>query len=292
MIHNNYYPSLTLIKSQRHEIKPFISLAIRVKNESKGIEAFWTSLINQTYFNYCEIVFLDSGSSDNTLKFIQKLNCTIYTVKAEEFNFGSSCNLMMQLTTCAYTCFFSGHTVLQDNSMLEKAVRFIKDNDISGYFRQIPNPQYGFSDYDQSFLKYRFPTSQKKNPIRVKRNHSFSNAASIICRKHWEAVQFEQKWFGEDKVWADEINKMGFSLYYFHQSNVMHSHNDSYNDVYNRVIQSAMANFPEGIGPIKRVPIFLKVFTAIFLTSGKFFTSLKFARAHTRAYNKNNYKTV
>ncbi|MEO6524912.1 MAG: glycosyltransferase family 2 protein [Mucilaginibacter sp.] len=279
------YLSLCKIQSQKASGKPYlISIAVRVMNELGALSLFWESLVKQTIYNNLEITFLDSGSTDGTLELLQTYNCNIYTITKNEFRFGDSCNLMMELTNSQLVYFFSGHIILEDPSLLEDSYLFIKDDIGSGYFRQIPNKILGYSNYDKAFLKNRFPRYPLSSPIRIVKKHSFSNAAAIINRAHWELVKFEDVLFGEDEIWAEAVLKKQGKLYYFHAYNILHSHNDSYDDVYKRVSMAAKVKFPNGINVFKLGYIFAKVFAAVFLSSMKLKSSLKYAYAHSKAY--------
>jgi glycosyltransferase involved in cell wall biosynthesis len=261
------------------------SIAVRVKNEIVGMAAFWESLKKQTYFNELEIVFLDSGSTDNTLEYLKQLDCNIYEIESKEFSFGDSCNLMMTLTSCRHVFFFSGHVVLESESLIAEVIDFDKGENISAYFRQIPNVKFGSSAYDEAFLKHRFPSSQSKFPKLIAKQNSFSNAASVINRLHWEKVSFKEVIFGEDEIWASEILNLGGSIYYFHSLNVMHSHNDTTDDVYKRVSMAAKVKYPNGVSTGLLLFTFIKVFIAIFVNCGRFLDAIKYAKAHTKAYS-------
>jgi hypothetical protein len=278
------YKSLKKIQSQIPDNKYIASIAVRVKDEIKGLKAFWESIEKQTCFHSLEITFLDSGSTDGTISFLQNINCNIYTIESNDFNFGDSCNLMMSLTNCDYVFLFSGHVILESNILVENAYNFICGRPISGYFRQIPNEDFGCSIYDAAFLKYRFPVFKSNLPLLVKEKNSFSNAASVINRLHWENVCFNEVLFGEDEIWADELLNKGLSIYYFHQLNVMHSHNDTSIDVRKRINKAAVVKFPNGVSFFRLAFIFIKVFLAIFINSGRFLESINYAYAHAGAY--------
>jgi len=281
------YKTLKKLKSQSVNQAGYVaSVAIRVKNEIKGIDAFWQSLAKQTWFNRLEITILDSGSTDGTLDYLDKYNCNIYSIAGSEFSFGPSCNLMFELTTCPYVFFFSGHVILESERLIEDTCQFIKDKNISGYFRQVPNANFGSSIYDDAFLKHRFPQYPSALPVQVGSKNSFSNAASVMNRQHWEQVKFQNVIFGEDGLWASEVLAKNGEIYYFHTLNVAHSHNDTPAEVIKRVRMAAMVKYPNGTPLPQLLFIFAKVFTAIFVNSRQFTPSIKFAKAHTLAYTK------
>jgi glycosyltransferase involved in cell wall biosynthesis len=278
------YSTLKKIQGQTLVNNYIASIAVRVKNEEKGLPLFWESIVKQTCFQFLEITFLDSGSTDRTIPFLKSINCNIYTIESAEFNFGDSCNLMMSLTNTNYVFLFSGHVILEDNSLIETVNNFINGRHISGYFRQIPNMTFGCSVYDAAFLKFAFRTFKSSLPILIKRKNSFSNAASVISRSHWEMIYFKEVLFGEDEIWANEVLDSGGNIYYFHKFNVMHSHNDTSDDVRKRISKAAIVKFPHGINVLQLIFIFSKVFIAILISSGRLIESLRYAQAHMQAY--------
>lgn len=284
-MNHRLYPSLKQIQKQEGNNQPYlISVAVRVLNEIKGIELFWKSILTQTFFDNVQFVFLDSGSTDGTLQFLKALNCDIYTIEKSEFKYGDTCNLMMELTDCESVYFFSGHVILEDPQLLEKSYNTIKANMISAYFRQIQNPFFGYSVYDKAFLKNRFPAHDNKDFLVISNKHSFSNAASVINRMHWETNNFENVLFGEDAIWANKVLESGGKIYYFNKLNVLHSHADTCEEVYKRVKMAASVKYPRGTNVFKLAYIFSKVFFAILIDSQKLGLSFKYASAHTRAY--------
>jgi glycosyltransferase involved in cell wall biosynthesis len=281
------YKTLNKIKDQRISHEHVLSIAVRVKNEISAIADFWDSLAQQTIFDQLEIVFLDSGSSDGTLDFLNGKNCSVYQIDGSEFQFGETCNLMMELTTCNHVCFFSGHVSLQKADTLEYTVNFIKQKgNVSGYYRQVPNLKVGCSIYDKVFLKYNFPAYLDINdPVLQKDKPRFSNAASLVARAHWDVVKFENVIASEDAFWAEKGITIFEGIYYFHMYNVLHSHNESIASIKARVSINAKARFPEGVSLQKRLFMFLKVFVALFINTGQLIAAIKYAYAHSSAYN-------
>ncbi|HXH99820.1 MAG TPA: glycosyltransferase family A protein [Sphingobacteriaceae bacterium] len=282
----NLYKSLRQIRQQAMSEKPAIAVGIRLKNEIAAIRSFWGSLKKQSFFNKTEIVFIDSGSTDGTLEFLMNIECTIYTISSDEFSFGSSCNLIMELTISEHVCFFSGHVIIQSSECLNYLCSYIKKNgDTSGYLRQVPNYITGYSIYDFTYLKYRFPAKRSQQPVLTKENVRFSNAASIVCRKHWDSVKFKNIRAGEDQMWASEAYKAGFKIIYFHMLLVLHSHNESCDEITQRVRLNANALFPNGVGHFKKCLAFIKVFASILLNSGNLKKATEFAYAHYKGYS-------
>ncbi len=282
---NCTFKTLELIKVVENN-DPVISLVIRVYNEMPYIKMFWDSLIKQIDFEDFEIVFVDSGSTDGTFEFLKdECKCSLYSIEKNEFNFGDTCNLGMRLTHGKYVYFFSGHVILEEADLISSSLEYLISNEGSGYFRQIPNNLVGCSLYDRVFLKYRFRNYGNRGPVPVKqKDNHFSNAASIISRKHWEINKFSRVSGSEDFLWSDELIKNGYSIYYFHNLNVQHSHNETPKQIEKRVRINVVARFPDGVNKLKIALVFFKVFVALVINSFSFKTAFKYARAHSKGY--------
>jgi hypothetical protein len=176
--------------------------------------------------------------------------------------------------------------ILESNQLIEYIYNFVNINpDVSGYFRQIPNHLVGCSIYDRTFLKYKYRSSSDEKPVQISaEKNSFSNAASFVCREHWNSIKFKEVVASEDYLWAKDAIDADKKLLYFHMLNVQHSHNESHEDIFKRVQINARVRYPNGLSRIKITSIYLKVFIAIFFNTFEFVSSLKFARAHAAAY--------
>jgi len=277
------FPSLKTLRKQTGSGFP-IAVAVRVKNELAQLPAFWESLENQTIADKCERVFLDSGSSDGTLEFLLKRDCTVFSIRPEEFQFGRTCNLMMELTTAPRVVYFSGHIVLEQSDLLEKLERFFREHPQSaGYMRQVPNPATGFSRYDVAYLQRRFPEfSEYVREMGTK--NSFSNAASLVCREAWESLRFLEVVGAEDHCWAQAHLSRGGKIYYFPKLNIRHSHNDSPESVFRRVSVGVEGRYGKRVMPLRAAFFFAGVFIKILSLGGGVREATAYARNHAKAY--------
>ena len=263
---------------------PILSIVVRVKNEGQELPRFLASLELQTLIKDCEIIFLDSGSTDNTLDLISQLNCSIYSIDGREFSFGPTCNLLMELSKAEYVGFFSGHVVLSKENVLEEGYRMIA-GEVSGagYFRQLPNQLCGCNAYESAFLARRFPENPV-NPLRVYKNNSFSNAASIISRAAWSDNPFDDVGASEDHLWAIRHLNKNRPLFYFPKLEILHSHNETPDQVFDRVRSNVRARYGEKRMYLKSAYFFVGVFLSVLRHGGEIAEALRYAKAHSMAY--------
>jgi glycosyltransferase involved in cell wall biosynthesis len=283
---SSQFPSLHCLV-QKSPINPKISLAVRIKNEAKYIDAFWVSLKRQSYINNCEIVFLDSGSTDGTLEVLLQNECTVYSIAPEEFSFGRTCNLMMELTHADIVCFLSGHVLLVEENILEEVHNFFSNQGdlTAAYFRQVPNTVHGYSIYEKAFLNTRYSES-KEFFVEAPKKHGFANSASVLTRNAWKGMPFADVIASEDFIWATSLLKMGGKLYYLPKLTVMHSHQESPEQIMKRVSINVQARHGQRSMPLQALFYWITILIYLLLLKASITEANEFAVAHSSAYLK------
>src|SRR5689334_13418670 len=76
---------------------PSISVIVPTKNAGPDIDACLTCLFSQTLANELEILVIDSGSTDDTLRRIAEFPVRLYQIRHDEFNHGETRNLGVRL---------------------------------------------------------------------------------------------------------------------------------------------------------------------------------------------------
>jgi glycosyltransferase involved in cell wall biosynthesis len=262
---------------------PKLSVLVRVKNERVAIDRFWSQLSSQSIFPGCEVVFLDSGSTDGTLEFLTGVKASLYQMEAHEFNFGSSCNLMMQLSSAPIVVFLSGHSLLTGPEDLEKIYLALNGQRRAAlYMRQMPNTVLGANRYEEVFLARRYPTSPNAI-MRMQKPGGFSNAASALTREAWQANHFPDMHGSEDFEWAKSHLAHGGSLFYLPSVRVMHSHAESPDGVFRRVRLNVEAKQIQGSRGAAAY-YFLGVLGKMLLHGARPREAWQYAAAHARAY--------
>jgi glycosyltransferase involved in cell wall biosynthesis len=260
---------------------PEVSVLVRVRDEIEALPEFWRRIQFQTIAAKTEVLFLDSGSTDGTMEFLQTLPCGLYQLEGE-FNFGRSCNQIASLATAPVLMFLSGHVFLEDALALERILDLlVKNPDAAAYLRQVQNPAIGFSLYEAAYLAHRFPAGDQT--IQLDSPGAFSNAASAILRASWLRHPFKEMHGSEDFEWAKEHLASGGSMFYLPQVLAQHSHNESAGKVYERVRMNALARGESGSYG-KAAYMLAGVYLSMLRAGASHAEAWQYASAHARAY--------
>ena len=262
---------------------PLLSVLVRTRNELAALPEFWRRLSAQTYFPKAEILFLDSGSTDGTIEFLRGLDAGLYAIEPEDFNFGSSCNLLMSLSRAPIAVFLSAHVFLEQDDALERSCEILSAYNYSAaYFRQIPNLLTGASTYEKAQLAKRFPMRSQLF-VAMDRPAGFSNAASALTRASWEQLPFPEIHGSEDHAWALQHLALGGKLFYMSGLTAMHSHNESPDALFRRVRLNFTARKKKG-SLLRASYYFCGVLFSLLRHGASLSEARSYASAHARAY--------
>jgi glycosyltransferase involved in cell wall biosynthesis len=268
----------------RRPSHPALSVLVRLKNERPSLDEFWARLSSQTLFSETEVLFLDSGSTDGTLQFLEKLAVSIYQISAEDFCFGASCNQLMSVSSAPIACFLSAHVLLEDRDALQKVLSaLVGKTRTAAYLRQVPNEIFGASCYERAYLRKRFPPRSQSELIEMATPAGFSNAASALTRDSWEQNPFPEIHGSEDFIWAERHLALGGKIYYLPGVTVMHSHGDPPEAVYERVRLNVNARkLPRSYS--RAIYFFSGVLLAMLAEGSPWIEAFRYASSHARAY--------
>lgn len=204
------------------------TVIVRTMNNSDIISKTLKALFSQTYKDF-DLLVVDSGSSDDTLEKVAFYEHKLLQVKAEDYHPGIVLNNAIEKTHTGLIIFLNSDTVMLHNDCLEILINELKKDYVSAAFaRQVARPEakpWVKRDYEIAFPK------EDKSPTWM----YFSLPLSGIKREVWSSNPFYTK------AWASEDTKMGYDLkckkqYVRYVSNayVMHSHNYSLKQIFNR----------------------------------------------------------
>lgn len=215
-----------------------ISIIIRTLNEDKYLEKLLISIGKQKINGFnCEVVIVDSGSTDKTLQIAKTYKARVTFIKKKDFTFGRSLNVGCKFANGEYFVFISGHCIPVNKNWLHELIEPLFSNKYDyTYGRQIGAKTTKFSE-NQVFDKY-FP----KKPGNSINEIFCNNANSAIKKKVWSRFKFNEELTGlEDMYLAKQITEDNGKIGYISSSIVYHIHDESWMQIKTRYERESIA---------------------------------------------------
>ena len=213
-----------------------ISIVIRAFNEEKHIGRLLYGISQQNYPNP-EIIVVDSGSTDDTLTIAAQYPVKVVHIQPEEFTFGRSLNTGISAATGEFVVNISAHCYPVFPDWLDLLTQPFSDGSIAlCYGKQRGGETNHFSEH-QFFRKY-FPDNSV-----LQQAHPYShNANAAIRRSLWESHPYDESLTGlEDLAWSSWAMDSGYEIAYVAEAEVIHQHQETMPQVYNRYKREAIA---------------------------------------------------
>lgn len=203
-------------------IKHRVSIIIRAKNEGKMLPACLRKVYSQDYRDF-EIIFVDSGSTDDTIDIVKRFqntykNIKIIEISPEEFTYGYALNIGCAYAMGEYLIALSAHAIPKSDRWLYTLIKYFEDERVAGV------GNWSNKVFVQTLATF------LKNPY-----FGFDNANSAFRKNLWEEYKFrEDMIFTEDKDWEFYFLKKGFITIYDPDVAVKHEHCENLRDIYIR----------------------------------------------------------
>jgi rhamnosyltransferase len=212
------------------------SIVIRAYNEARHLPRLLEGIRHQTIKDV-EIILVDSGSTDDTVKVAEAYGAKIVRIAPQEFTFGRSLNLGLAETTRELVAIASAHVYPVYPDWLERLLEPFADTSIGltyGKQRGTDTSQYS----EQQIFARWFPEASD-----LRQNHPFcNNANAAIRRALWEQQPYNELLTGlEDLAWAKWLQSQGGGIAYVAEAEIIHIHNETPRGVFNRYRREAMA---------------------------------------------------
>lgn len=198
---------------------PTVSYVIRTKNEGRFIGKVLKLVYQQTFKDF-EVIIVDSGSTDSTLKKVKKFPTRLIKIKPHEYNHSYALNLGIKHSLGKYICIISGHSLpISSNTWLTDGLKHFENKKVagvSGWSKSNPLAYISriFGRYDFSML-----------PDYVINTPNLTNTNSIIRKDLWKIYPFDEELSGsEDYDWGLEMVARGYIIVKDKKFSVYHSH--------------------------------------------------------------------
>lgn len=213
-----------------------LSVIIRAFNEEKHIGKLLTGIGEQTIAEP-EVIVVDSGSTDATVAIAKRFGAQIVEIAPEDFTFGRSLNMGLEAARGDIAVFASAHVYPVYPDWLEQLAAAFTDPEVAlAYGKQRGGESTKFSEH-QHFAKL-YPDRSRP------RQHDplCNNANAAIRRALWQQRPYDESLPGlEDLDWATWALEQGHCLAYVAEAEVVHVHEETPLQVYNRYRREAIA---------------------------------------------------
>ena len=194
-------------------------ILIRCLNEAHWLERTYESIKIQN-LKPNKVIFVDSGSNDNSIKLAQKFNWEVIDYQKKPFNYSRSLNIGFSNSDSDFIMILSAHCILANELGASDMIKEFKNKNIGAvYGRQLPTSNS--TPHDVRDLLTVFGRERL-----VYSNYPFFHNAFAMVRKDcWNLINFDENVNGiEDRIWAREITKLGYKVIYLPNAAVYHEH--------------------------------------------------------------------
>ena len=223
-----------------------VSIIIPTKNGSCTIEKCLCAIKTQKTDKTCEIIAIDSGSSDDTVNILEKYNCKIVRISPSDFTHGYSRNLGAQIAQGQILIFINQDAIPKDIFWMEELISPIKNSTVATFSKQIPYEKTPTAE--KVFLSYIYPDipreigkeSLKKRSIRE--SVLFSTVSGAIKKDIFSKYKFSNVTITtEDQELIVRLIKSGYTVKYVPKSIVTHSHSYTLSQVFGKYFDSGLS---------------------------------------------------
>jgi rhamnosyltransferase len=205
-----------------------VSIIILTKNAGQNFVSLLQHILTQKFDGLYEVIVIDSGSIDDTLKTAKEFPVKITQIEPEAFHHGKTRNLGAELSSGRILVYITQDALPLRDNWLHKLTEDLKNPQVVMVVgRQIPwsttKPPEKF------FYSYYFP----EHKIEVVHDTSdyyrdnifISNVNSAIRKDVWQQFKFSEIIImAEDKEFANRILSAGWTIVYEPEASVYHAH--------------------------------------------------------------------
>jgi glycosyltransferase involved in cell wall biosynthesis len=196
---------------------------IRAKNEA-GFIGETLQAIFESNLAPCQVVVVDSGSTDGTQAIVRSYPTQLIQITPEEFTYGYALNLGVASVEAEIVATLSAHSLPSGIDWLRNLIRPFSRPSVAGvYGRQLPRA----NATPLELIGMRLTGVLSESPRTLDRRPLFSNANGAFRRSLWLEHPFDESLRGaEDIAWVRTMQERGYVIAYEPTAVVYHSHGE------------------------------------------------------------------
>lgn len=212
-----------------------ISIIILTKDAGDVFKSVLDGIFFQN-IKFLEVVVMDSGSKDSTLKIAKEYPVKIIEIQPDEFGHGKTRNFGAKIANGSHIVYLTQDAIPSNINWLKELMEPFKNSNVAGvYGRQIPKK-------DENIIDKFFYLSLYSDKDIMWQNHNslcvdtiFSDVNSAIRKDILLKYPFDNDIIvSEDHEWAHRVLKEGYSIFYNSKASVVHSHSYNLKSVFKR----------------------------------------------------------
>ena len=226
--------------------KVLVSVIILTRNGEKHLRSLLDALYCQDGIDCAEVIVIDSGSTDGTLRIASGYPVKLTRIAPEEFGHGKTRNLGARLARGEFLLYLPQDATPVACNWLETLLRPFDNPAVAGvYCRQAPRPDA--SAMEKFFLSNTYTAQYELRSLPPHEEASlsrcfFSTVGGVIRASLWAKHPFrEDVIMSEDQAWAKEVMSSGSAIVYQPAALVLHSHQYGILDVFRRNFDSGFS---------------------------------------------------
>jgi len=183
-------------------LAPHVSVIVRTRNEERTVERALSALLYQTVVP--EIIVVDSGSEDRTVKIARSLCDRVIEISPAEFTYGRALNIGARAATASIHFALSAHCFPERADWVERSLAHYQRSDVAA-----TNGIDAFADRSP----VREPFFQNAAHARSNPFWGFSNHASSWRADVWMEFPFDEDIdYAEDREWSWRVLDAGWVI--------------------------------------------------------------------------------
>ncbi len=216
-----------------------VSIVIPTKNAHSDFEFTLEKIENQKGIEEIEMIIVDSGSTDETVKLAEKYGAKVYSIKPDEFNHGLTRNYGAEKATGDYILFMVQDAIPIGDYWLYNMVKVLEsDSQIAAATcRQVPRSDADlfacFSiwnhhkalDFYEDRIAELTGDFDKLPPIEKRKLCGLDDMCNLVRKDVFDKFKFKKIQYAEDIDLGLKLIKGGHKLAFLHSVGVVHSHN-------------------------------------------------------------------